>query len=77
MKRVMRLSRPFRFNYELISRQDQSAGRNKKRKGGRAGRQAGRQAAEGARHRRKKKNNNWKRLLKPRLSPLEDVGRLR
>lgn len=35
----MRLSRPFRFNYELISRQDHSAGRNKKEK--RKGRQAG------------------------------------
>ncbi len=25
--RVMRVSRPFRFNYELITRQDHSAGR--------------------------------------------------
>lgn len=33
----MRLSRPFRFNYELISRQDHSAGgkREKKKKKGR------------------------------------------
>lgn len=56
----MRLSKSFRFNYELISRQDQSAGRNKKRKGGRE--------AEGARQRRKTKNNNWKLLPKPRPS---------
>lgn len=36
----MRLSRPFRFNYELISSQDHSAGRNKKKRGRAAARRA-------------------------------------